>query len=234
MNRGGYGSETGDKKTRNTFLKILIGCIWCAVIAVCFIYRKHFTAAELASLTPKSTAAAAAVMLLLFALKSVTVVVYCGALYIASGIVFPLPLAIAVNLVGTAIMSSIPFFIGRSAVGDTVKRIAEKHPRVEEIQRLRRGNDLFLSFLVRIIGLLPSDPLSAYMGAMGTDYKEYLAGTMLGLLPSAIAFPIMGSAISNPKSPVFIAAVVFEVCVTVTSAFAYKRIKRKHLKGKNE
>ena len=72
------------------------------------------------------------------------------------------------------------------------------------------------------------------MGAMGTDYKEYLAGTMLGLLPSAIAFPIMGSAISNPKSPVFIAAVVFEVCVTVTSAFAYKRIKRKHLKGKNE
>ena len=67
-------------------------------------------------MTPEAIAAsvsgnpwlAAAVLLAMFALKSVSVFFYAGILYAASGILFPLPIAVLVNLCGTAIMTTLP------------------------------------------------------------------------------------------------------------------------------
>ena len=64
------------------------------------------------------------VLLALFAVKSVTIVVYGALLYAASGILFPLPAALAVNLLGTIIMITIPYLIGSASGSEAIRRIA--------------------------------------------------------------------------------------------------------------
>ena len=216
-----------ENKTLKLALRILLICLWAVIIAVCYVNRKKISIDGIIGITPANMSLAIVLMLILFTLKSITVVIYCGILYIACGIIFPLPVAIAVNIAGTAIMVTIPYYIGRFTGSETVRNIAHKHPKIAEIQEMRRQNDFFLAFLVRIIGLLPSDPISAYMGAIGLQYKKYVAGTLLGMLPSMIAFPIIGMSITDPASPTFIAAVTFEISVTVISVTVYSVIKRK-------
>lgn len=60
-------------------------------------------------MTPSNSFLAALVLLVLFALKSLTVVIYAPLLYAASGLIFPLHAAIAINLLETIIMNSIPY-----------------------------------------------------------------------------------------------------------------------------
>lgn len=213
-------------------LKIGLVLVWCVIIVFCFLNRGKITVDEIIRITPSNTALAIVIMLVIFALKSVTVVIYCGLIYIACGLIFPLPLAIAVNIIGSAIMVTIPFFIGRYTGGGVAEKILKKYPNLAEVKAMREKNDFFIAFFVRIIGLLPSDPISSYMGAIGLDYKKYLAGTLLGMLPSLVAFPIMGMSIATPSSPAFIGSVTFTVSVSIISLSAYTISKHRKKKEK--
>lgn len=216
-----------ESKKVKIILKVLFFCLWAAIIALCFLNRGKITVDEIIRITPHNTVLAVVLVLVMFALKSLTVVIYCGILYVACGIMFPFPISVAVNFVGTAIMVSIPFFIGRHAGAETLEKIVSKYPKAAEIRLLREGNDFFTAFFIRIIGLLPSDPISTYMGAIGLDYKKYLAGTLLGMLPSIVAFPLIGMSFANPASPIFICAVVFELSVSVIALSLHALIKKK-------
>ena len=211
-------------------LKVLLILAWAFVIAVCWQNRDKISIDGIVNITPASMSMAITLMLVLFALKSMTVVIYCGLLYVASGIVFPLPIAIAVNFFGTALMVTIPYFVGRFTGAETVRNITEKHPKIAELQKIRTKNEFLLAFFVRIIGLLPSDPISAYMGAIGVEYKKYLCGTLLGMLPSVITLPVLGMSITDPSSPEFITALSVELCVTVIAVSAFTVYKKKHKK----
>lgn len=96
--------------------------LWGALIIVCLIYRDEITVERIVNFTPSEPLAAAAVMLLLYALKSMTLVVYGGILFAASGIMFSLPAAVALNTAGTAIMATIPFIVRMAGLlpGDLV------------------------------------------------------------------------------------------------------------------
>lgn len=222
-----FFSNTAKSNHMKLRFRIILICCWILILTICIINRDKITVDEILKITPDNMALAIILFLIMFALKSVTVVIYCGLIYIASGVVFPLPLAFAVNAAGTAVMVSIPYFIGRCAGNDIVKNIIKKYPKAEEIQSIQIKNEFFLSFIIRIIGLLPSDPISAYMGAVGIDYKKYLAGTMLGMLPSVITFPIMGMNITNPASPAFIISALFELCVSIISIRVYSSVKKR-------
>ena len=157
-------------------------------------------------------------MLALFALKSLSIVIYSGVLYAANGILFPLPVAILLNLVGTVIMVSLPYWIGRRNGASAVDEILKKYPKAEVIHDLRAKNDLLFSFLVRMIRL-PCDVASLYMGAVHVEYKKYLLGSLLGMLSHAITYPIMGMSIQDIRSPIFVISLCAELAyILITSA----------------
>ena len=155
--------------------------------------------------------------------------VYCGLLYAADGILFPLPLAIFINLLGTVIMVSLPYAVGRKKGALTVEQLREKYPRLEALHQHREGNSLVLAYLARM-ARLPSDIVSLYMGAVSAPYKSYLLGSLLGLLPHMITFPIMGMGVQDMGSPAFLISFSAELLYVVVSAafFAiYHRMKTK-------
>lgn len=201
---------------------------WAAVIAVCIVFKDRITVTDIVEHTPRNSLLAAVVMLALFALKSVSVVIYGSALYAASGLLFPLPAAVLVNLMGTVIMVSIPYSVGSANGTEMLENLFRKHPKAAMLKTLRAGNDFFFALLVRLLGVLPGDLVGAYMGASGVKYPAYLAGTVLGMLPSMITFPLMGMNIRRVGSPEFLISAGIQVTMSILSIIVYFKLRKRN------
>ena len=218
------GSE--QQKTLRTARNVVLSLIWVGIIVILFIHREELSAEGIARYMPKNPWLAAIVMLALFALKSLSIVIYSGLLYAANGILFPLPVAIVLNLIGTVIMVSLPYLIGRRTGASAVDEIRAKYPKAEAIHNLRAKNDFLFSFLVRM-ARLPSDVASLYMGAVHVEYKKYLLGSLLGMLPHTITYPIMGMSIRDIRSPQFIISLCAEIAYILVTSAVYTLYRKK-------
>ena len=220
-------SGSQQQKTLRTARNIVLGLIWVGIIAICFLHRKELSAEGIARYTPKNPWLAAIVMLALFALKSLSIVIYSGLLYAANGILFPLPVAIVLNLIGTVIMVSLPYLIGRRTGASVVDEIRAKYPKAEAIHDLRAKNDFLFAFLVRMVRM-PSDVASLYMGAVHVEYKKYLLGSLLGMLPHTITYPIIGMSIRDIRSPQFIISLCAEIAYILVTSAVYTLYRKKN------
>lgn len=210
-------SEIAKNKKISSAIKVTVIFLWICVIVFFVINRENFTLDGIMEFVPNNPVLTVAMMLFLFALKSVSVIIYIPILYAANGILFPLPIALAINLAGTAIVLSVPYFLGKWTGSELSGKIAEKYPRIKYLRSLRKKNDFMFSFIVRIIGILPADLVSFYMGAAGVGYKKYLSGGLLGFSVSMVTFSVMGMSVSDPTSPEFIISLSIEVALMVTS-----------------
>ena len=227
---GGKLKEIGKNKNISSVIKAVVVLIWIGFIIFFIINRKSFTVDGIIRLTPQNPALTAILMLFLFALKSISFVIYIGILYAANGILFPLPIAIILNILGTAIALTIPYFLGKWTGSDAAQKIVTKYPKMANIRSIRKSNDFMFSFLTRVIGLLPADLVSVYMGAAGVDYKKYLLGGLLGFLVPTVTFPIMGMSVADPLSPEFIIAGSIEISLTVVSLVTFLIMRRANKK----
>lgn len=207
--------------------KAVLILLWAGIIVFCVLHRKELSAEGIARYTPQNPWLAALVMLALFALKSLSIVIYSGLLYAANGLLFPLPLAVLLNLAGTVIMVSLPYHIGKKAGAPAVEAIRAKYPKAEAIGSLRAKNDLAFTFLVRMVRL-PSDVASLYMGAVGVEYRRYLLGSLLGILPHTITFPIMGMNVRAVRSPAFLLSLCAEIVYILITSAVYLLYRKKH------
>ena len=220
---------TKKKKHRCEPRKLVAFCFYLGVSVVCFIHRDKITIESIVSYTPENPAVAAAVMLALFTLKGCTVFVNGNILYAACGVLFPLPAAIAVNAVGTVIMTTIPFFIGRKSGTAAMAALTQKYKKLEMVRNAPRHNELLFTLFMRVLGILPCEPVGMYLGSCGLRYSRYIVGTMIGLAPAIVAYAIIGEYAADPASPQFITAAVFQVGTTLCSlavAFVWKLRRR--------
>lgn len=191
-----------------------------------FCFYRGISMDGVVDIVPKERILAVLIMILLFALKSLSIVVYCVILFAASGIIFPKPLAIAVNLIGAATMLTVPYLFGKLTGAETIQRITKKHPKIERLREMRKKNDFTFSLISRAVGVLPADIVSMYMGAIGVGYFQYLLGGLLGFSTQIITFTIMGRNILNPGSPEFIISAIIQLFVTLISVFGYTAYTR--------
>lgn len=200
---------------------------WGGLIAACFLYRDKITVESIVSFTPDEPLLAALMMLVLYAVKSLSFFIYGGILNVACGVMFPLPQALLVNTAGIIIMALIPYWLGRKIGKGALTKLTQRYPKLKAVQDIPSQNGFFVSFFVRIVGLLPGDLIGLYLGASGIKFKEYFLGTMLGLLPPVYAFTVMGTSIHDPSSPQFIISAICEVGICVVSLLTYALWKHK-------
>ncbi len=229
-------SETAGENIRQGFLNRsalktgIMLAFWGGIILLCWICRDRITVESIINYLPENTAVAICIILILFALKGVTVIVYGGILYAASGVLFPLPVAICVNLAGTVLMTSVPFFIGKRAGTDLLDQLVRKNKRLELLRDTPKQNEFFFSFAVRMIGLLPGDLVGMYSGACGLTYSHYICGTVVGMFPSLITFSVMGMSAHDLSSPAFLISVGSEILLMLLSLSAYLLWRKKKRK----
>lgn len=207
----------------------LLLCVWAAVIGIFIANHGNLTVQQLLDYTPKEPIRALFVMLGLFCLKSLDFVMHSGVLYAASGVMFPLPCALALNLLGAAIMVTAPYFVGRSLGTPVAKRLRARYPKLANLERLRLGKGFLTAMFLRVAST-PLTIASVYMGATGMRFGPYLAGSLVGLIPVMASYAVMGAAADDPSSPQFFAGAGAIAVTTVLSLLIYALLLRRALK----
>lgn len=211
--------------------RLLAVLFWIFLVLICWSRREHLTIEGILNFTPEKPAAAVMVMLGLFLLKSITFVIYGNILYAASGILFALPAAVLLNIVGSAIMASVPYYMGRKAGAGFLNSLTSKHPKLSVLKDVPQKHPLSSSVMIRLLGLLPGDLVSMYFGAGSASYWRYLAGTLIGLFPSIVIFSVMGMSAGDITSPAFWISVAAEIILVLTSFIILICIRKKSQKS---
>lgn len=165
----------------------------------------------------------ALLIILLFAIKSMTVFVLYNIPVAAAGLLFPFWEALIINLIGTAICVSIPYFIGRSqAGGPLMKKALEKNAVLHRISESEKEYSFLLSLVLRIMSL-PSDLLGLFLGSMNVSYPVFLISSMLGITPGMIWVTLLGGAAVGRGTPAFWVILGIDVIMIGIAFWAFRR-----------
>jgi len=169
----------------------------------------------------------AAVIMALFLFKSVSFGLPYTVLYLAVGHIYPLPVALVLNVIGIAVNMQIPYFVGRYGNFASVERLLHRAQFVQDYTQREGKSPLIFSFLVKFIGVVPHEITNLLLGSLHIPYIKYLLGGILGLFPGMVATTVAGAHITNRRSLSFILAVVVMLFLMILSYYLSRRKKRK-------
>lgn len=210
------------KKSLYVFARLIPILIIIGVTLYMVITKKDISAEQILNYTPKNVYLAVLFILFMYAFKSLSFVFPIAAIQIASGYIFNVYMALAINIIGTAISLSIPYWFGRFSGSEYADKLVEKHKKLEVLDNFQRSNNFFFSFIARVIGVLPVDVVSMYMGSCKIKYLQYVLGGVLGFMPRIIATTVMGSYITDMHSPAFIISFLFNIVLAIVCIVIYK------------
>lgn len=180
---------------------------------------------DILNYTPSNYFLTGAVIVLLYAIKSVSMFVSLSILYVSVGILFPGIWAIIVNLIGLFVCMSIPYFIGKFSGSAILEKLALKNPKINNIVKIEEANEWILVFLIKILGFIPNEPSSLAFGSINIKYKTYITAAILGKVPSMIATTLLGSNINKPGTPEFTWSIIIAIIIFIGIGIVYRKNK---------
>jgi uncharacterized membrane protein YdjX (TVP38/TMEM64 family) len=101
---------------------------------------------------------------------------------------------------GTAIVSpasvtgaTIAFFLGRTVARDWVKARVAKYPLLAAIDTAIGRRPFFLTLLLRLSPAIPFNALNYGLGVSSVNWRHYVVGSFLGMLPGTFLYVYLGS-----------------------------------------
>lgn len=210
------------------FVRILPLVIMLVCIIITGVHLRGLTAQNLQTILPQNYVGAALILLVFYALKSLSVFFPVVVLQLCAGLIFPWPIAIIISIVGAAVESSLPYWIGRYSGVSSVDRIFKKYPKARSITKFYRGQEFFFSFLLRAVACLPLDIVSMLLGSMKLTYYKFLFGSVLGMLPGILAATVLGNSIMQPETPAFWISLAAMFVIALGSLLLYRYMLKKH------
>ena len=205
------------KKKLERIIKYGALAVWAILIVIILANRSKITVDTIIHFTPSNIVLAVVVMLLLFALKTLSVFFFSGILYTVSGLIFDLPLAILVNARGVLVMVSEGYFMGKTFGSDLLGSIAEKYPKIRPILHLEEKRPFLFTFLLRMMKLINFDMGSMYMGASDARFLPYASASFITVVPELVLYAVLGKGISSLSPSIAAGAAILYACITVAS-----------------
>lgn len=205
-----------------SFLSIII------LIVYFFGYKLNFSFEKLFQFTPTNTFTALLFILCLYILKGLSVIFPVSPIFIASGLIFGWETGIFVNILGLVIEHSISWSMGYFIGLDSEKTFLSKAPKSIKSLLLDTKHPAFQCYFLRVTAVLPSDPVSIFLGYNGTPYLLFITYSIIGLIPNMIAITILGDSISAIGSLQFYIALSATFIISLLSLIIYKIYNKKH------
>ena len=205
------------------------------IIAVIFWKYDELKNIDVRALVDASESFAVAVISILgvYLLKSVTFVVPASIVYIAVGMAFDWWVALIINTAGIALEVISTYFLGRIMGGKRVVEKVEKTKYGEKLLKMQSKNKVSALLAIRFLPVFPIDIVSLLLGAMRTGFGQYMAVSLIGILPRVFLFTILGDGLYKyiPMQKLVIFAVIL---VPVALAVWVIRYVVKTVKSKKE
>ena len=121
-----------------------------------------------------------------------------------TGVVLPMYVAIPVNLAGIAMLLTAEYFWGkRFGPGYSWRLLRRWETLSTLVEHDGSGNPMLLAAL-RLTPFVPINSVSKIYGSLQFGFWDYLALSILGLLPRLISFTFVGRNLFDPLSPGFL------------------------------
>lgn len=158
------------------------------------------------------------VILLLYFILTAFPVFPISIICVASAMVFDMPACFAVNLSGLALLLAVRYSTGMSAGGGSAQWLVRKNRFVRNLIESEGQGNPWVLFGVRLLPLMPINPVSHLYGAMSFPFWKYLLISLVGFLPKMISYIVIGHNFANPFSPEFTIPLIF---IAVFSGVAF-------------
>jgi len=146
-----------------------------------------------------------------------------AALSVAAGALFGTALGSVVTVAGASIGAALAFWLARRLSRASMEAIAGKHLR--RIDRRLADRGLLAMLVLRLVPLVPFNVLNYAAGATALGWRDYLVGTVVGIVPASVAFSAAGANAGDPASPAFVAALVVLALLTLAGGLAARRLR---------
>jgi len=122
-------------------------------------------------------------------------------LTVAAGVLFGLPLGVALTSLASALGASAAFAVGRFAAHDWVAQRVATRPRFHALVAAARSRGFLLVLLARLSPLIPYNLLNYALSVTSVRFRDYLLATWLGMLPATVLYVYTGSIAKSLAEP---------------------------------
>ncbi len=153
-------------------------------------------------------------------------------LNVAAGILFPPAIGIPCLLLGGLGSAALLFYMARTGIGSEFFDLHGGKWGTRIHHYLSDSAKNFQRMLwLRTVPLFPYDVISLVAGCTKMKFVTFAVTTLLGMIPGAIAYNILGDALTGNSGYLFSAALLV-IAFGIPLAFWYFGGERKHLKEK--
>lgn len=152
--------------------------------------------------------AAFALILLSFALKGFLPVIPFSVLLVASGLVFPMYIAVILNALGFLLFANFKFEWGRRFGGGGAHKLIMKSSGVSEFMAMNGGGN---NWMLPLLSFIPFVPLGAVYRTYGTTqmrHRRFSLLALIGYMPRLISWSVVGRNMTNPFTLAFTAPII--------------------------
>ena len=200
------------------------------IIAALVIWRlDYFSVENIVALMPESLFLSVLIFIGIYVLKTLTMVIPISILYIAAGVVFSVPVALAVTYFCVSVAMTVGYTIGKKVGAERVNAWLGKHKKAANFIETRQDSLSNFCLMSRLLKM-QFDVVNMISGALHVPYIKFLAASLLGVSPVVIPYVIAASHIDDPFSADFLAPLVLSIVFSF--AIAYFHAKRQKSKQK--
>lgn len=202
------------KKTLRDYLPILM-MLLCAAGFGALLLTGVIDLNTVPQLVEHRPVLAVLVILALFIAKGFSGVVVYNALVVVVSLILPLPAALAISGVGTALCLSISYWMGRSTRTDSLEGLLSRHPKLNKYFTATQQYGFVFCFTIHMLGL-NMELLGVLFGMMRLNFWTYLSASWLSIAPGMVCLCILGNNLDF-KSPVFWAMLALNLVLLLGS-----------------
>lgn len=173
-----------------------------------------------------STAAAIAIILGVYFLKSLVFVVPASLVYISVGMAFSPLTAIAINFVGIMIEITSTYILGRVLGKEAVEKKLSGNKAGEKLLNMKSKSRNLMIFTIRFTGI-PIDFSSLFMGAFDFKFVPYFFLSLLGLLPRVGLLTVIGDKFYDLIPMKYIITAVIVIIPVAAAAVIIRSVMQK-------
>lgn len=213
------------KQTLSTIVKV---AVLLALFTVILVNYKTLSTLDVRALidSASSVYSAGAIVLGVYALKSVVFVIPASLIYVSVGMAFSTKVAVVLNCVGIALEVTISYLLGRFLGGEKVDKMLRDKKGYAMLEKLRNKGRYAFVFLLRFSSF-PIDFGSLFFGASNFTFPSYFLMSLLGVLPRVIVLTVLGVGIYEFIPMKYIITAVLCALPIAVIAFVVYTIRKK-------
>jgi uncharacterized membrane protein YdjX (TVP38/TMEM64 family) len=147
-------------------------------------------------------------ILLLYLIKAYTGIMPMNALIVISGIVFPMPAAVLINIAGLLVLMSIKYNVGAKRGAGSASYILNKFPAIREMFYEDEKKSSRLLVVFRLVPNFPFSMVSRLYGSAGFPFEKFIFLTLLGYVPRLLSYSFLGNKVFDPFSAAFFTPII--------------------------